>query len=73
MAVIKNIIHNSEKKIDQFKLGVKKKLNLFEPIIIYPYDGYANDEKVHIMGGVLEREGILDSGSEAKAKQAVLN
>lgn len=62
---ILEILHKGEIKFDKFKLKTKQKLNLFDPFIIYPYNGYANKDNVHLMGRVLEKEGILKSGEEA--------
>ncbi len=58
---VTNILHKGEKIFDRTKIRIKKRYDLFEPIIIYPYYGYANDQKVHIQGRVIEQEGILDT------------
>ncbi len=61
------VLHKGEKVFDRTKFKIKKKFNLFEPIIIYPYYGYANDEQVHVQVRVIEREGILDTDKAPKS------
>ena len=62
--MIRQHIYKYIKKFDNFKLNLKKKFNLFDPFIIFPYRGYANDRQLHISGRVLEKEGILKDDNE---------
>jgi len=64
--MFKNAIRRIEKFIDKLKIGIKKRFNLFDPIIIYPYHGFANEHEVSLTGRVLEQQGILDEFNEPK-------
>jgi len=55
---------NAEQSFDRYRLKFKKKFNMIDPIIIYPYRGYANEKEARLFGRVLEKEGILLSGVE---------
>ncbi|MFW6257514.1 MAG: App1 family protein [Prolixibacteraceae bacterium] len=59
MTTLKKITHNAEKSFDKAKLKVKNKLHLFDPVIIYPYRGYANGYKAQIHGRILEKERMI--------------
>ena len=58
--------HSLERYYDLIRFKIKKSLNLFDPIIIFPYRGYANQNKLIIKGRVLEKEGILGEKEEPK-------
>ncbi|MGK7395744.1 MAG: App1 family protein [Candidatus Cyclobacteriaceae bacterium M3_2C_046] len=64
MKSIRSILYPLEKAFDTSKIKIKQQFNLFDPIIIYPYHGYANDEKLIVQGRVLEQEGILKDFKE---------
>lgn len=59
MTAIRKIAHKAEKVFDSTKLKVKDKFRLFDPVIIYPYRGYANGEKARIHGRILEKERMI--------------
>lgn len=57
--MLKTIIGPLEKGLDTFKFEVKKKLNLFDPIFIYPYRGYGYKDEIILVGRVLEKERVV--------------
>lgn len=48
-----------EKKADKARLKIKEALNLFDPVILYPYRGYGNTKKAVVKGRVLEKESVI--------------
>ena len=61
-------VHELEKNADTAKLKVKEALNLFDPVIIYPYRGYGNSEKAIVKGRILEKESVVhEGGSETES------
>lgn len=56
-----------EHATDKAKRDLKKKLGRTDPLIIQPYRGYANQERLFITGRVLEKEG-LEKPSEELSK-----
>lgn len=64
MNSFKDIVRRSEKIFDHTKLKVKTKLKLFDPVIIYPYRGYGNQEKARLRGRILEKESIIHDKKE---------
>ncbi len=59
MSSFRNKTYRVEKAFDRFKIQLKNKLNLFDPVIIYPYRGYGTGEKFFIEGRVLEKEHMI--------------
>lgn len=59
MGIIKDNLHVVEGALDEAKMAIKEHLNLFDPVIIYPYRGYGNMDVGYIEGRILEREGII--------------
>lgn len=53
-----------EESLDQLKLKLKNALNLFDPVIIYPYRGYGTGEKFFLEGRVLEKEDMIHGEKE---------
>ena len=66
ISLLHRFIYSVEKRLDYTKFNLKKLFNLFEPIIIFPYRGYANQNKLLINGRVLEKEGIMAVDNEPK-------
>lgn len=64
MSSFRNITKKAEHTIDKVKIKVKDALNLFDPVIIYPYCGYGNSEKAFIYGRVLEKERMIHEDGE---------
>lgn len=64
MESIKKGIENIDQKVDKTILKVKEALNLFDPVIIYPYRGYGNSKKAIVNGRVLEKESIVHVGAK---------
>lgn len=64
MTSLKKIANKAENTFDHVKLKVKDKLNLFDPVIIYPYRGYSDGRKARIHGRILERERMVHSDQE---------
>jgi phosphatidate phosphatase APP1 len=64
MSLIRKIIHEAENKFDNVKLKIKNALNLFDPIIIFPYRGYGTGNKVWMKGRVLEVEDIIHTNEK---------
>ena len=56
---LRKIAHKAEETFDNVKLKVKNELNLFDPVIIFPYRGYGNDLKAQIHGRILEKERMI--------------
>lgn len=69
MAVLSNYflksLHAVETAYDQSSFYIKKKFNLLDPLIIQPYLGYGNAEKVLVDGRVLEAEGQHSPSEDA--------
>lgn len=64
---IKKGLSQVEDFFDRIKLGYKWKYNRFGPIHILPYRGFGTDEKVHLVGRVLDDEEIdWDTHSESR-------
>ena len=59
MTSLKKIAHKAENIFDSAKLKVKNRLNLFDPVIIYPYRGYSNGQKAQVHGRILEKERMI--------------
>jgi phosphatidate phosphatase APP1 len=59
MSRIRKTIHQAENNFDSVKMKVKNALNLFDPIIIFPYRGYGTGNKAWMKGRVLEIEDII--------------
>ncbi len=55
-----------EKNFDKGKFAFKKKFNMFDPFMIYPYMGYGNQNQAVIQGRVIEIEGILEDKEKKK-------
>ncbi len=64
MSSIRNKISSAEEGFDQFKLKLKNALNLFDPVIIYPYHGYGTGDEFFIQGRVLEKEEVIHGEEE---------
>lgn len=64
MSFFRNKTHKVEKSFDQIKLKIKDELNLFDPVIIYPYHGYGTGEQFFIEGRVLEKEDVIHGEQE---------
>ncbi len=64
MSLFRNKTHKAENSIDKVKLKIKDALNLFDPVIIYPYRGYGTGEQFFIEGRVLEKEDVIHSEQE---------
>lgn len=59
MTSLKKLANKAENTFDRAKLKVKDELNLFDPVIIYPYRGYSNGTKARIHGRILEKERMI--------------
>lgn len=59
MASFRTVAHKAEHVFDRVKFKVKDALNLFDPVIIYPYRGYGNGKKAWISGRILEKERMI--------------
>lgn len=66
MNKLKKFIIRTEKGIDKIKFGIKDKLNLNKPVIIYPYRGFGNKKNVVIYGRILEREDAIHTDLQLK-------
>lgn len=64
MGSIKENIEKIDKKADKAILKAKEALNLFDPVIIYPYRGYGNAKKAVVKGRVLEKESVVHGGGK---------
>ena len=64
MKSFKSITRKAEDTFDQAKIKVKDALNLFDPVIIYPYAGYGNGNKAQIHGRILEKERMIHEDQE---------
>lgn len=64
MSSFRNKFSKSEEVFDQFKLKLKSVLNLFDPVIVYPYRGYGTGEQFFIEGRVLEKEDVIHGEEE---------
>jgi len=51
-----------EDAFDKAKLNFKRRFGLIDPVIILPYRGYAYQNRAHIGGRLLEKEGALKEG-----------
>jgi phosphatidate phosphatase APP1 len=61
--MVRATAHILKKKFDHLKYGVKKELNLLDPVIIYPYRSYGYNGKISLKGRVLEKEKVVHSES----------
>lgn len=59
MANLKKIVHRTEEGIDKARFKIKDKLNLFDPVIIFPYYGYGTSDKAYLYGRILEKERFI--------------
>jgi len=59
MSTLKNIVRNTEKTFDSLKMKVKEAMSLFDPVFIYPYGGFGNQEVAYLHGRILEKEGVI--------------
>ncbi|MTI19638.1 DUF2183 domain-containing protein [Fulvivirga sp. RKSG066] len=64
MERFKKIVRKTENKFDAVKFKVKDALNLFDPVIIYPYRGFANQNKAYLHGRVIEKESIIHDDND---------
>ena len=64
MSSIRKKIHKAETSYDKVKFKIKEALNLFDPVIIYPYRGYGNGKKIYIEGRILEKEHMIHGEGE---------
>jgi phosphatidate phosphatase APP1 len=64
MSLFRNKTHKAEKSFDTIKLKIKDALNLFDPVIIFPYRGYGTGERFFIEGRVLEKEDVIHGEQE---------
>ncbi len=64
MSSFRNKILKSEKGFDRVKMKVKDALNLFDPVIIFPYRGFGTGENFFIEGRVLEKEEVIHGEKE---------
>ncbi|UII30551.1 DUF2183 domain-containing protein [Fulvivirga ulvae] len=58
--------HKADKAVDKTKIRIKEALNLFDPVIIFPYHGYANSTKAYINGRILEKERMIHEDNEVE-------
>jgi phosphatidate phosphatase APP1 len=71
MTSFRKTISSLEKSFDHVKLMIKDALNLFDPVIIYPYLGYGTEKEIFIEGRVLEKEDMIHE--EKNQKNTLLN
>lgn len=57
--MLKNLIIKAERRYDKIKYRVKNKLNHFNPVILFPYRGFGNEQEAFLRGRVLEKEEII--------------
>lgn len=57
-------IDKIDKIADETILKIKETLNLFDPVIIYPYRGYGSRDKIVVKGRVLEKESVVHSSGK---------
>lgn len=55
------------------KVALKEKLDLMDPIMIFPYYGYGNDTCVYLKGRVLEREKIQEKKEGTSTRRHLKN
>lgn len=65
--MLRTTVHNLKNKFDHVKYHVKKKLNLLDPIIIYPYRSYGYNGKIILQGRVLEKEKVVHGESNGNS------
>ena len=56
MSKLRKAANKLEDVWDHTRIKVKQKLNLFDPVIIYPYRGYGNHKEAFVQGRILEKE-----------------
>ena len=61
---IQKAAHFVKKKFAHLKFYTKKRLNLLDPIIIYPYLSYGYNGKLILRGRVLEKERVIHGQEE---------
>lgn len=69
--MVRSTVHTLKNNFDHAKYKVKKKLNLLDPIIIYPYRSYGYNGKIFLKGRILEKEKVVhgeSSGDSAWTK-----
>lgn len=66
MKKIREIGVKIEDAYDTSKFKLKDKLNLFDPVIIYPYRGFGNEEKALIHGRILEKEHVIHEDQDLR-------
>jgi phosphatidate phosphatase APP1 len=64
MSRIKKIIYKTENGLDRIKFRVKDLLELFDPVIIYPYRGFGNQHEAFLHGRILEKEPLIHESNE---------
>ena len=60
----RELAHKAEHALDKIKFRIKDKLNLFDPVILYPYRGYGNASIAYLPGRVLEKEHMIHDKEE---------
>lgn len=55
------------------KVAIKEKLDLMDPIMIFPYYGFGNDTCVYLKGRVLEREKIQEKKEGTSTRRHLKN
>lgn len=64
MSQIRKKLYTAENHFDSIRMRIKSRLNLFDPVIIFPYNGYGTGRKAWLKGRVLEREEIIHTDEE---------
>lgn len=77
MGKLKNIIlglgDKVEDRFDSVRFFIKRKLNLFDPIQIVPYNGYGTAEFIYLKGRVLEDKGITSAKDTDSKLRNIIN
>ncbi len=64
MKPLQKVVQKTESGYDKIIFKIKDKLHLFDPVFIYPYRGFGNQEKVYLHGRILEKEKIIHEKNE---------
>ncbi len=64
MKPFRNFAHQAEQAIDKTRTKIKEKLDLFDPVIIFPYLGYSNGKIAYVSGRILEKEQVVHEVEE---------
>lgn len=64
MSFFRHLLLKLEEVADAAKLNVKQIFNLFDPVFIYPYRGYGNENEAWLYGRILEKESIIHDKHE---------